>query len=891
MGLSILQLCAQRGSQSGMAPKANLKNGGTDLTFYEHEATVLSFHSILSKLLQDLGNPDLNITSRQLSLFTGQLQQFQEDALGLNATRAANAPFRIPAKLFKVDSNGKLTSSHPLYHILHAAYSYMIEQGWPDFTNFLSTAKKQKVIEMITYIKNILISKNIIRKPRIAFASSVNDQNRKALTKLARTTNASITQDSNDATHILHGAMEDIDSIEEEWFRTLEKRDGRVLIHWWYYPDSYDTWLPETEQFMADPEEPPVHEGAWNITSRWLQESVKYNEWMNEEDYEEIPSDSPEAMEDIQEENNHRKMSRHQRMESDAVSETTTTIGDEQATEVEDVFLDEDKQPLVKVCDVERDRPQTGVKTRKNEFEPYSHGDLTNISCFTYEGLRNGSKRRRVEEEMDTDDPTDLNENTLAAYREAKAYRNVQPIPKELIVPAAAAAWFEPTKVHDIEKLSLPHFFGQEEETDSSYAQEYTQIRDFMMKKYQEDPSEYLTVLACTKDLSGDLEDLMRVHSFLEMWGLINYQVDPRKRPFETSLENEHDAGIMPFQYPESDDDEEDKKELTSLRELYGQMRKEIFDAKLAGMVKPRITTLVADDADPDDPDSGTSVVCDSCKQDCTDARYQSLKIKNTQVCPDCFLEGRFSSTMSSGDFLRVEGGMEKPSPEEEWTTYEQLLLLEAVEKYDDDWLLISEYVGTRSKEQCVTQFLQSPIQDNILKSLTELTEEEKNNTKVPFENAENPVMTMISFLSGAVNPAVGAVAAQSSLRVLLESKNEKDEDDPEDSDDEGTSCFSRKTLEQATSAGLAAAIEQAHALAKHEDAEYEELEQSLVNEQKELEKQRVMLISSINAMMARAPHLSNNTTAASATALSAAAPTTPQNVATPPTTTTTNST
>lgn len=108
---------------------------------------------------------------------------------------------------------------------------------------------------------------------------------------------------------------------------------------------------------------------------------------------------------------------------------------------------------------------------------------------------------------------------------EAKAYQNAQPITKELIVPAAAAAWFDPTKVHDIEKLSLPHFFGQEEEADSSYAQEYTQIRDFMMKKYQEDPSEYLTVLVCTTDLTGDLEDLMRVHSFLEMWGLINYQV------------------------------------------------------------------------------------------------------------------------------------------------------------------------------------------------------------------------------------------------------------------------------------------------------------------------------------------------------------------------------
>lgn len=352
-------------------------------------------------------------------------------------------------------------------------------------------------------------------------------------------------------------------------------------------------------------------------------------------------------------------------------------------------------------------------------------------------------------------------------------------------------------------------------------------------------------------------------------------------------MENEQDAGILPFQYPEDENenengnDREQEKEGT-LRNVYRRMRTEILDFKLSGMAKSRITNMADADGDPDDPDSKRVVMCDSCKQDCTDARYQSLKIKNTQVCPDCFLEGRFSATMSSGDFLRVEGNMDHPAPEEEWTTQEQLLLLDAVEKYNDNWLLISEHVGTRTKEQCITQFIQSPIQDSIVKALTDVSEEEATYKKVPFENAENPVMTLIAFLAGAVNPAVGAVAAQSALRVLLEAPADDQVAGDEDSDDEGTSYYSRESLEKATAAGLTSAIEQAHALAKHEDAEiqrmvqiaittqvkkldlklqqYEELEQSLMNEQKDLEKQRVMLITSINAMNARAPHLAQPT-------------------------------
>jgi len=38
-------------------------------------------------------------------------------------------------------------------------------------------------------------------------------------------------------------------------------------------------------------------------------------------------------------------------------------------------------------------------------------------------------------------------------------------------------------------------------------------------------PTEYLTSTACRRNLAGDVCAIMRVHAFLEQWGLINYQV------------------------------------------------------------------------------------------------------------------------------------------------------------------------------------------------------------------------------------------------------------------------------------------------------------------------------------------------------------------------------
>ena len=78
----------------------------------------------------------------------------------------------------------------------------------------------------------------------------------------------------------------DTDSDDTEYLRALQKRGNFVLVHWWYFPDSYDTWLTVADIEGESPPSIPPHTGKWKVTSRWLRDLEKFNEYMNEHDYE-----------------------------------------------------------------------------------------------------------------------------------------------------------------------------------------------------------------------------------------------------------------------------------------------------------------------------------------------------------------------------------------------------------------------------------------------------------------------------------------------------------------------------------------------------------------------------------------------------------------------------
>lgn len=92
----------------------------------------------------------------------------------------------------------------------------------------------------------------------------------------------------------------------------------------------------------------------------------------------------------------------------------------------------------------------------------------------------------------------------------------------EVIIPSYAA-WFDMSKIHPVERRALPEFFNSRNRSKTPAI--YKDYRDFMINTYRLRPSEYLTVTACRRNLAGDVCAIMRVHAFLEQWGLINYQV------------------------------------------------------------------------------------------------------------------------------------------------------------------------------------------------------------------------------------------------------------------------------------------------------------------------------------------------------------------------------
>lgn len=91
------------------------------------------------------------------------------------------------------------------------------------------------------------------------------------------------------------------------------------------------------------------------------------------------------------------------------------------------------------------------------------------------------------------------------------------------IVLPSYSTWFDMHTIHPLEKKAMPEFFNNRNRSKTPAV--YKDYRDFMINTYRLNPPEYLTVTACRRNLAGDVCAIMRVHAFLEQWGLINYQV------------------------------------------------------------------------------------------------------------------------------------------------------------------------------------------------------------------------------------------------------------------------------------------------------------------------------------------------------------------------------
>lgn len=72
-----------------------------------------------------------------------------------------------------------------------------------------------------------------------------------------------ILEEEEDATHIVY---EDQDPLDDEFARGAMRRDKQTLFHFYYMPDSYDSWAAGVELDYDPPESPQFPDHQWKVS-------------------------------------------------------------------------------------------------------------------------------------------------------------------------------------------------------------------------------------------------------------------------------------------------------------------------------------------------------------------------------------------------------------------------------------------------------------------------------------------------------------------------------------------------------------------------------------------------------------------------------------------------
>lgn len=198
---------------------------------------------------------------------------------------------------------------------------------------------------------------------------------------------------------------------------------------------------------------------------------------------------------------------------------------------------DQDTSMVEDADDAKAEQP-AAEKPTSDDAAPVSDNPLDAPDAPAPENAEEGGEDEEMADTKDDATPaagaTPAPAQTKAATEQV-ARNNLIDQNHAIILPSYSA-WFDMHEIHALERKALPEFFNNRNRSKTPAV--YKDYRDFMVNTYRLNPSEYLTVTACRRNLAGDVCAIMRVHSFLEQWGLINYQVCINVN-MEYSLSNE----------------------------------------------------------------------------------------------------------------------------------------------------------------------------------------------------------------------------------------------------------------------------------------------------------------------------------------------------------------
>ncbi|TDG45091.1 hypothetical protein AWZ03_008516 [Drosophila navojoa] len=755
------------------------KDGSPNVEFFQSPETLQGFESIRLWLQKNckkyLAHSSEPITKESLAQLLILFLQYVEAKLGKNS--AEPPATRIPMRCFLDFKNGG-----GLCIIFSTMFRFRAEQRGKkfDFSIGKNPTRKDPNIQLLIEIEQALVEADLYRIPYIYIRPEIEKSFETRLREILDNRRVEIVTDEEDATHIVYPV---VDPHPDEYARPIFKRGNHVMLHWYYFPESYDSWTLNSFDLPDNiPENPESPAERWRVSASWILDLEQYNEWMAEEDYEvdELGKKKMHkqrmSIDDIMSFGDDKKKpttssgtgkQKRRRSPSPTTSTSTSKPGKRKRSPAvihkksrnddddEDLTRDLDDPPAEpNIQEVHKAThsaiqstasPAPGGKSRgDNDMMPIKGGTMTDLDDEMTGGSAAQAMSAGDGDNSQTGKTSD-NSNTQEFSSSAKEDMedNVTEQTHHIIVPSYSA-WFDYNSIHVIEKRAMPEFFNSKNK--SKTPEIYMAYRNFMIDTYRLNPTEYLTSTACRRNLAGDVCAIMRVHAFLEQWGLINYQIDADLRPTPMGPPPTSHFHIL------SDTP-------SGLQAINPQKTQQPSAAK----------TLLDLDKKPLGKEGGA---------DCDKGSGGALGIK-TETLENGAASGLASGVSQFG--LKLDQYAKKPaamknrtaaSMAREWTDQETLLLLEGLEMHKDDWNKVCEHVGTRTQDECILHFLRLPIEDPYLEDdggfLGPL-----GCQPIPFSKSGNPIMSTVAFLASVVDPRVAAAAAKAAMEEFAAIKDE----------------------------------------------------------------------------------------------------------------------
>lgn len=738
-------------------------------------------------------------SNKVLSQFLCQFIQFQEEHLGKGAPKTTPAITRLPFEVL-VD----FQPGGALCHLFSIVFRLKHEQKIPKLDLSLF-GKQSQLLDLCAQIEQSLVENQRLMYPTCYFRHElfVGEENQSLLMRLSEIVKrhkGQVVGKIEEADHVIYPSA--LDELNEpanrmDWIRVIKKRGkDSILIHRIFTPDSQDQWLSNVEvdddvAGLNDSTNNTSGGDIWEVTANWLLDTDMYNEWMNQEDYE-VDADSTNSdgkvklkkplkllktLDDLLKKSASKQIKRspspapplNKKPKSNMNSSSSSTRKRKHeeisslngnSNEASDLTKNMDAPPAQPHVEEVHVPKSLGIKKENPDFQPYRNGTLIDLD---EENNHNNEENKdpSLSNHMNghhmsngngipfNNNTNNLNSQTSLSIEQQEACEQTH----HIIVPSYSA-WFDYTCIHEIEKRALPEYFNQKNK--SKTPEIYMGYRNFMIDTYRLNPGEYLSGTACRRNLPGDVCAIMRVHAFLEQWGLINYQVDYEARaaplgPPCTShftVLADTPSGLAP---------------ITGSRPTTGpSVTKQLVDFKKSTSTSQQILKSSQSTDDREATLSSTSST--------TTTTIEKLNIDNFGL--NTKIDKKQSA--GAGNGLILGSGIMRSN---EWSDQEILLLLEGLEMHKDDWNKVCEHVGTRTQDECILKFLQLPIEDPYLEpgssQYTSASLGPLAYQPIPFSQAGNPVMSTVAFLASMVDPRVASAAAKAAIAEFTKMKDE----------------------------------------------------------------------------------------------------------------------